>query len=355
MRRIAFDAMGGDHAPGHELDAVVAVLREGRKDLGIILVGDEAQLREGLKQRGASVWSDHQLTIRHASQVVTMEDSPSSPVRSKKDSSMRVCFDLVKSKQADAVVSAGNSGAMLACGLFVLKRLPGALRPGIVTTFPTLTGECVLCDMGANVDVQPETLAEFGVLGAVFAQVMGKKKRPKVGVLSNGEEESKGTELTRQASAILKKIAADGAASFDFVGYVEGRDIFGGEIDVVATDGFTGNVVLKTAEGAAQALVELLKKAFASSTSAKVGALLARPALRAFKKKLDYAETGGAPLLGVDGLALVCHGRSSGHALKNAILAAASFAERELVRHVAEELARHEVFARADEKVKASP
>src|SRR5262249_31777157 len=153
------------------------------------------QIRDGLKQRGASAWSDHQLTIHHASQVIRMEDSPSSPVRSKKDSSMRVCFDLVKRKEADAVVSAGHSGAMLACGLFVLKRLKGSLRPGIVTTFPTLQGECVLCDMGANVDVKPEVLAQFGVLGGVFAQVVGKKRQPRLGLLSNGEEASKGTDL----------------------------------------------------------------------------------------------------------------------------------------------------------------
>jgi phosphate acyltransferase len=333
MRRIAFDAMGSDHAPAYELDAVAAVLREGRKDIGIILVGDEAKIGEGLGRRGVKSRSDH-LTIRHASQVIRMDDPAAAAVKNKKDSSMRVCFDLVKSGQADAVVSAGHSGAMLACALLLWKRLPGVVRPGIIGTFPTLQGECVLCDVGANVEVTPQVLAQFGVLGAVYSRLMHGKLRPRVGLLSNGEEESKGTELTRGAHEILKQTGAP--AGFEYRGYVEGRDIFGGDLDVVATDGFTGNVVLKTAEGAAQAVVELLRAAFASSRRATVGGLLAGPALRKVKKKLDYAETGGAPLLGIDGLALVCHGRSSAQALRNAVLTATRLLDKGLVHKVAE-------------------
>jgi glycerol-3-phosphate acyltransferase PlsX len=338
MRRIAFDAMGGDHAPEPELDAAVAVSREGRKDIGITLVGDEAQIREGLARRGASVGAA--LTIRHAPEVIRMDDHPSVAVKAKKQSSMRVAFDLVKAGEANAVVSAGNSGAMLACGLLVWRRLPGAIRPGIGTTFPTLDGECVLCDMGANVDVQASMLAQFGVLGAAYARTMHGKPRPKLGLLANGEEESKGTDLTREANAILRSL---GGATLEYVGYVEGRDIFGGRVDAIATDGFTGNVVLKTAEGAAQALVEMLKRAFASSPRAQMGYMLAKPALQKFKRRLDYAETGGAPLLGVDHLALICHGRSNATALKNAIHAAARYLDKRLVENVAEALARADV------------
>jgi phosphate acyltransferase len=329
--------MGGDHAPGAELDAAAAIVREGRRDASIILVGDEAQLREGLSRR--KVPPSPLLRIQHASQAITMDDPPAAPVRAKRDSSMRVCFDLVKAGEAEAVVSAGNSGAMLACGLFVLRRLPGALRPGIVATFPTVKHNVVLCDMGANVDVQPPVLAQFGVLGAVFAAVMGERPRPRLGLLSNGAEEGKGTELTRAAHAILRRYAAAGAP-FEYVGYVEGRDIFTGELDAVATDGFTGNVVLKTTEGAVQAMVAFLRHALKSSKRAQLAAVLARPALRAFKNRIDYAEIGGAPLLGIAGLAVVCHGSSHGHALKNAIHAAARYAERGLTARVAEALAR---------------
>lgn len=336
MPRIAVDAMGGDHAPVPELDAVVAAVRE-TKDLTVVLVGDEERLRTALTQRG--VETDGRLIVRHASQVITMDDPPSAAVRSKKDSSMRVSFDLAKKGEVDAVVSAGNSGAMLACSLFVLKRLPGALRPGIVTTFPTVNGACALCDMGANVDVKAPVLAQFGVLGAVFAQVEHEKPRPRVGLLSNGEEDSKGTELTREAHKILGRLAR--TADFEYLGYIEGKDIFTGQVDVVATDGFTGNVVLKTSEGAAAAMLEFLKGAFKSSTRAKLGGLLAKKALREWWRKIDYAETGGAPLLGVDGVAVVCHGRSNAHALKNAIHAAARFAERDLTRRVGAALARH--------------
>ncbi len=336
MQRIALDAMGGDHAPGPELDAAVHAVRE-RENLSVVIVGDLDRLKHELHARGAG--PSQRLQLRHASQVITMEDSPSAAVRTKKDSSMRICFDLLRKREVDAVVSAGNSGAMLACGMLVSKRLPGAIRPGIVTTFPTVDGECALCDMGANVDVKPAVLAQFGVLGAVYARVEHGKEHPRVGVLSNGEETSKGTELTRGAHKILQNLAKDGG--FEYVGYIEGKDIFSGAVDVVATDGFTGNIVLKTSEGAAHAMIQFLKQAFSSSTQAKVGALFARKALRAFGAKIDYAETGGAPLLGIDGTVLICHGRSSGKALKNALFAAARFSERKLVAQLGAALAKH--------------
>src|SRR5688572_6971814 len=194
MRRIAVDAMGGDHAPSVEVEAAVAAVGE-RDGFELILCGDEGRIAAELTRHG----SPSRIAVRHASQIITMDDAPAAAVRAKKDSSMRVAFDLVKEKQADAVVSAGNSGAMLACGLFVLGRLEGVERPGIVATFPTVNGECLLCDMGANVDPKPEVLAQFGLLGAVYAQVLWSKTRPRVGLLSNGEEEHKGTDLTRAA------------------------------------------------------------------------------------------------------------------------------------------------------------
>jgi glycerol-3-phosphate acyltransferase PlsX len=335
--------MGGDHAPEAELDAV-AQLAHGRSDsrspIAVTLVGDEARLREGLRRR--KVQPADNLTIRHASQVVGMDESPASAVRGKRDSSMRVAFELVRSGQADAVVSAGNSGAMLACGMLLWKRLPGAARPAIVAKLPTLKTDVVLCDSGANVDVQPAVLAQFGVLGSAFAQATQGKPRPRLGLLANGSEEGKGTELTRGAHEILRRLGERGG-NFEYVGYVEGRDLFGGDVDVVATDGFTGNVVLKTAEGAAGALVAFLRSAFRSSSRAKVAGILARPALRTFKQRIDYAETGGAPLLGIDGLALVCHGASNATALRNAIRAAARYAEQGLVARVTEALDRARV------------
>lgn len=339
MARIAVDAMGTDRAPAVEAQAVALALREAPADLRVMLVGDEARVRDELRRAG--VGDDPRLSVRHAPQAITMDDAPAAAVRTKRDSSMRIAFDLVKAGEADAVVSAGNSGAMLACGMLVMKRLPGVERPGIVTTFPTVKQPCVLCDMGANVDVKPEVLAQFGVLGAVYAQVARGRSRPRVGLLSNGEEEHKGTELTRAAHRLLQRVAAQNGAELDYVGYVEGRDIFGGDIDVVATDGFTGNVVLKTSEGAARAVLSMLKEAFSSSFRAKLGAILARPALLALRKKIDYEEVGGAPLLGVDGIAVICHGASPPEALKNAVFAADRFVGERLRDRIAQAMARH--------------
>ena len=339
MRTIAVDAMGGDHAPGVEVDAALRAVRE-RDGFQVVLVGDEAKIRGELERLGGG---PERLEVRHTTQVITMDDAPAQPVRGKKDSSMRVGFDLVKERRADAVVSAGNSGAMLACGLFVLGRLPGVERPGIVASFPTVQGECLLCDMGANVDPKPEVLAQFGLLGAVYAQVLRRKARPKVGLLSNGSEAHKGTELTRAAHECLKALAKDGDL-MEYVGYVEGRDIFLSDLDVVATDGFTGNILLKTAEGAGLAIMHLLKRAFTSSPRAKLAAFLAGPALREVRRKVDYAETGGAPLLGVDGTVMICHGGSSAIALKNAIFAADRFVEQGLKDQLAAAIRRHSVI-----------
>ena len=334
MRTVAVDAMGGDHAPAHEVEGAVAAVRE--RIARVVLVGDEGRVRGELARHGAVALDG--LTVRHASEVIRMEDHPAVAAKGKKDSSMRVAFDLAKERAVDAVVSAGNSGAMLACGLFVMRRLPGVERPGIVTTFPTVNGVCALIDMGANVECRPETLAQFAVLGAVYARLLHGKARPKVGLLSNGEEQIKGTELTRGA---YKLLSADVDKDFEFVGYVEGRDIFSGDVDVVVTDGFTGNVVLKTSEGAAAAINAIIKREILSSTMGKLGALFLRGTFKRLKRTLDVDEHGGAPLIGVDGIAVLTHGAASARAIKNGIRVAASFGDAALPDAVKTAIGKH--------------
>lgn len=337
MPRIAVDAMGADAAPRVEVEGVLAAVRE--RGTEVVLVGDEPRLRAELESLGGG---GEKITVLHAPEVITMHDAPSMAVKQKKKSSMRVCFDLVKSGEADAVVSAGNSGAMMACGLFVLGRLPGVERPAIVTTFPTRAGECALLDMGANVDPKPAVLAQFGVLGSVYARLLHGKVRPKVGLLSNGSEEHKGTALTREAHHLLARAGSAGAAEFSYLGYVEGRDIFKGEVDVVVTDGFTGNVVLKSVEGAAEAILSMVREEVTrEGILAKLGAALMTKALRRLKRRTDYAEHGGALLLGVDGVALICHGGSNAVALKNAVHVADRFAQIGFGHELAEAVARH--------------
>ena len=334
MRTVAVDAMGGDHAPTPEVEGAVAAVRE--RIAKVVLVGDEARVKEELARHDAAGLDG--LTVRHASEVIRMEDHPAVAAKGKKDSSMRVAFDLAKERAVDAVVSAGNSGAMLACGLFVMRRLPGVERPGIVTTFPTVNGVCALIDMGANVECRPETLAQFAVLGAVYARLLHGKARPRVGLLSNGEEQIKGTELTRGA---YKLLSADVDKDFEFVGYVEGRDIFSGEVDVVVTDGFTGNVVLKTSEGAAAAINAIMKREILSTTMGKLGALFLRGTFARLKRTLDVDEHGGAPLVGVDGIAVLTHGAASARAIKNGIRVAASFGDAALPEAVKAAIAKH--------------
>ncbi|MSP61731.1 MAG: phosphate acyltransferase PlsX [Myxococcales bacterium] len=331
--RIAVDAMGGDEAPLPEVEGSLAAVED--RELEVILVGDEPRLRELLGGR-----SHPRLTLRHASQVIAMDDPPSAAVKSKKDSSMRVCFDLARRGEAQAVLSAGNSGAMMACGLFVMKRLPGVERPGILTIAPTADGsQCVALDVGANTAVKPSTLAQFAVLGATYARTILGKERPRVGVLSNGEEESKGTDLTREAHRILRGVGD--AADFVYSGYAEGRDFFTGEFDVVVTDGFTGNIALKTFEGGMRMIFALLRAEVEASSRAKIGALLMKPAFDALKRRMEPDEFGGAPLLGVDGVAIIGHGKSSARAIKNGIFTADRFVAARLAPAIAEAIARH--------------
>jgi phosphate acyltransferase len=338
MTRVAIDAMGSDGAPGPEVAGAVAAVREA--PLEVVLVGDQARIDAELARIGAT--AEPRIHVHHASEAVSMHDAPGVAFRTKPDSSMRVAFDLVRRHEAEAVVSAGNSGAVLGHALFVLGRLPGVERPGIVTVLPSATGALVLCDVGANVEVKPTMLAQFGVLGACYDQIVHGHARPRVGILSNGTEARKGTELTRAAHALLCAAAESPDARFDYLGYVEGSSIFQGQIDVVATDGFTGNVVLKLTEGVAEAVFRMTVRALEKSPLGRVGGALIRPAMREVQTTIDYAETGGALLAGVRGVVTICHGRSDVSAMKNAIKASARFVRSKLVERLGRAIADHQ-------------
>ena len=312
--KVALDAMGGDYAPHVEVEGAVLAAKEYGSQ--IILVGDAEIVEKELSKYAVK---DLPIYVKQASEVIRMDESPSKALR-KKDSSMRVAFDLVKNGEADAVVSAGNSGAAMATAMVVLRKLEGVDRPAIATVMPTLKGACVVLDVGANVDCKPFHLAQFAVMGDVYAQFILKKERPRVGLLSNGSEETKGTDLTRETHAILKQLP------MNYIGYIEGRDIFAGNADVVVCDGFVGNVVLKTSEGLADAIGKMLKEEILKSPLAKFGYLLSKEAFGRFKKKVDYSEYGGAPLLGIDGVGIISHGSSTPNAIKNAIRVAQEFA-----------------------------
>lgn len=328
--QIALDAMGGDRG-SQELIAG-ALLAVEQNDLKILLVGDENQIRSHLDFLSPSSKTLSSLEIVHSSQVVEMDEHPVDAIRKKKDSSILVAFDLVKQGKACAAVSAGNSGATLAAGMLKLGRLKGISRPGIASSFPTLKKPVVLMDIGANVDCKPSHLFQFAIMASAYSQIHG-IKLPRVGILSNGEEAGKGNALVKETQELLKK------SSLNFVGNVEGRDVYQGDIDVVVCDGFVGNVCLKISEGLAEAAMQMLRDEIMKSFLAKIGYLLARPAFKAFKKRVDYAEYGGAPLLGVNGIGIVSHGKSSSHAIKNALLEAAQMKRNRVNESILESLA----------------
>ncbi len=327
--RIAVDAMGGDHAPEAVVEGSVLAAREFGTQ--VILVGDREILHDLLRRHATAALP---IAVKHASEVVDMHESPAVAVRRKRDSSIRVAFDLVKSGEAQAAVSAGNSGAAMAVAVLVLRLLKGVDRPAIAAVLPTLAGSSVLLDVGANTDCKPMHLVQFAVMGEVFCRYVLGIDRPRVGVLSNGGEESKGTDLTRNAHQALKH------SSLNYLGYVEGRDIFQGTADVVVCDGFTGNTVLKASEGLAAAVGSMLKAEMGRGVLRKVGYLLARGAFADLKRRMDYAEVGGAPLLGINGVGIVAHGSSDARAIKNAIRVARDFAERRTNLHLTHVLER---------------
>ena len=344
MPTVALDALGSDASPGPEVAGAVAAARDGGCE--IVLVGDQARLDAELARQGAR--ATRRVRVVHASEVVTMNDHPAQAYRAKPDSSMRVAMQRVADGHADAVVSAGNSGAMLACAVFGLKRLAGVERPAIVTVLPTPTGPRVLCDSGANTEPKASQLAQFARLGAAYDRVVHGRARPRVGLLSNGAETGKGTELTRATHPLLIEAARQGRG-FDYVGQVEGNDLWRGVVDVAATDGFTGNVVLKVCEGAADALFALVRRELEATPRARAGAALARPALAGVKKRISFAETGGALLAGVNGTVVIAHGRSDGVAIANALRLALRFAAAELPARLGQAIADHRVGGGADD------
>jgi glycerol-3-phosphate acyltransferase PlsX len=301
--------MGGDAGPAVNVEGAVAAARE--LGLGVILVGVQEEIRRHLDRhdlRGLPI------KVRHASEVVEMGESPSTALRKKKDSSIRVAVDLVRSGDADAVVSAGNTGAVMAITLVVLGPLAGVERPAIAAALPTLAGHAILLDVGANVDCKPRHLIQFAIMGNVYArQVLG-KARPRVGLLSIGEEETKGNELTKEAFRALEE-----EPGIEFIGNVEGVDVFKGYADVVVCDGFTGNVALKIGESVAETIMALVREEVTADLRSRAGALLLKPAFRRLQRRLDYSEVGGAPLLGVNGITIISHGRSSAKAIRNAL------------------------------------
>lgn len=342
MPKIAIDAMGGDHAPAIVIEGALLAAQ----DLGveIILVGQKDVVEQELnKHRGAPNFD-----IIDASQIVPMHESPSVALR-KKDSSIKVGFEMMKRGQVDAVVSAGNSGAMMALGMFVMGTLSQVARPAVLVVVPSRGKGTVIVDAGANVDCKPHNLVQFAFMGAIYAERILDVAKPRVGVLSNGEEEGKGNELTRAVSEQLS------AASLNFIGYVEGRDIFNDKVDVVVCDGFTGNIALKAMEGVASFAGEVLKEAFQKNLSSRMGYLLSRNSLSEAYRRLDYAEYGGAPLIGLDGVAIIAHGGSSPLAIKNAIRAARDAVNQDMNRHIADALAAAAADGLAGDKKEGLP
>ncbi len=328
MITIAVDAMGGDLAPRPEVEGSVLAARE--FGVRVLLVGMPAEVKRELARhsvRGLSI------EVIAASEVIAMSDSPAQAFRRKKDSSAHVAARLVRSGEANALVSAGNTGALMTVARFVLGTLPSVQRPALAAPFPTSRGGVtVLIDAGANVDSKVGHLVQFAVMGEIYYRAIFSTRRPKVALLSIGEEESKGNELTKEAYNRLKELP------LNFIGNIEGRDVFSGSVDVIVCDGFIGNVALKISEGVAQHIAAVLKKALKSTLASQVGYVLSRSAYREFRRNIDYSEYGGAPLLGVRGVAIIGHGRSNANAIKNAVRVAAEMTHAGLNERIEREL-----------------
>ena len=333
---IAVDAMGGDFGPSVVVPGAIDAAR--LHDLHVLLVGDTPKVEAELAKLDlANVHFD----IVQADDVVHMNEKPSDILRRKKNASIQVACRLVKDGKADAVVSAGHSGATVACGMFIMGRLPGVERPALAALLPTEKNPVVVLDAGANVDCRPYHLFQFGLMGDAFARDLLGYAAPRVSLLSIGEEEGKGNSQVKEAYELLKL-----AQNLNFVGNAEGRDIFTGDIDVVVCDGFVGNVVVKMSEGLASALVRMLKRLFTSGFLPALGGMLAKGAFKKFATTIDYAEYGGAPLLGLQGLAIVCHGRSSARAMQNAIKMAGTFVRKGTNDRLAEIILANEELTR---------
>ncbi|MBK9796748.1 MAG: phosphate acyltransferase PlsX [Holophagaceae bacterium] len=325
--------MGGDFAPDATLQGAREAL-EAWPGLCLLLVGDDAVIRPLLPRYGFTPELLARAELVHASQTVVMEDKATSILKEKKDSSIRVAAQLVREGRAHGVVSMGHTGAAMVASSLVIGKLEGVDRPALASVLPNMMGRpTVLLDVGANVDSRAEHIAQFAVMGSVYAEEVLGLERPRVGILSVGEEDGKGTDVTKEASAMLRQM------DIRFEGNAEGRDIWNGNFDVIACDGFVGNVVLKSSEALAEGIISGLRESFMQSALTKFAGLLAKPAMKSFKKKLDYSEYGGAPLLGVKGVSIIGHGRSDAKAVRNAIRAALRAAEHRLHERIQERVA----------------
>jgi glycerol-3-phosphate acyltransferase PlsX len=330
--KIALDAMGGDFGPPHIVAGAVLALNEYPRLDKLFLVGDTPQIEAELKKHGCN---DRRIEIFHATQVVEMKDSAIDAVRRKKDSSVSRAVDLVKKGEAAAIVSAGHTGAAVAATTIKLRTLPGIDRPGIAAIIPSETNVFVLIDAGANSDAKPEHLLQYAIMGSVYSRHVLGYSNPCVGLMSIGGEDVKGTDLTKEVFKMLKQ------SQLNFRGNVEGHDLFDDPVEVVVCDGFVGNVILKTCESVAGAVFEWLKHELTKTKVRMAGAYLARNAFRTIKKKLNYEEYGGMPLLGVNGICIIAHGASTPLAIKNALRVAAESIEHQVNPHIVEEVRRY--------------
>lgn len=332
--RIALDAMGGDYGPEELIaGASLAVKQAG---IEIILVGDDTLLQTRVKDTIEDRSVSSSISIAHASQVVGMDEYPVDAIRRKKDSSIMVAFELARQGEVEGVVSAGNSGATLAAALRKLGRIKNVVRPGIASMFPTLKKPVVIMDIGANVDCKALHLFQFGVMASAFSSLYD-TQHPRVGILSIGEETGKGNSLVKETYELLQK------SPLNFIGNVEGRDVYKGDVDVIVCDGFVGNNILKVSEGLAEAIQQMLRNEIVKSPLAKLGYMLAKPAFKRFKKRVDYTEYGGAPLLGINGTGIVCHGKSNAQAIKNAILEAVKMVDNNVNDTISKDLSKIQI------------
>ena len=330
--KVVLDAMGGDFAPHVPVLGAVQAAKE--FNARVILVGDEKQIKAELSKLS---YPKELIEVVHADDSIPMEEQPSKALK-RKNSSVHLGLNLIKSGEADAFVSAGNTGAVMAVALFTVGRIKGVERPAISAILPNLTGHTFLLDVGANVDCKPHHLLQFAVMGSAYAKYVLGDENPRVGLLNIGEEEGKGNELTKEAYKLLKQAKEKG---LNFLGNAEGRDIYSGKFDVVVCDGFVGNVALKLSESLAKILAKILKEEIEKHFISKLGAITLKPAIKSFKKRIDYAEWGGAPLLGIKAPVIISHGSSNAKAIKNAIKTAGQFVKSELNAKIEEEIARY--------------
>ncbi len=325
--RIAVDAMGGDNAPFSTVEGSICAVKE--YDVEIILVGKKDIIQNELNKHG---YKGNNIEIVDADEIIENDDEPTKAIRSKKNSSMVVALNMVKNKEADAVISAGNTGALLTGGLLIIKRIKGIARGALAPVYPTKRGISLLLDAGANTDSRPKYLQQFAIMGSVYCEKVLGIENPKVGLVNIGEEEKKGNELTKAAFKLLSD------TNINFYGNLEARDIPEGYADVIVADGFVGNIILKLTEGLASAIFSMLKDEFTKTLKTKIGALMLKPGLRKFKKSLDYSEYGGAPLLGVRGAVIKAHGSSNANAIKNAIRQAKVFVDNNVIEKIEKDI-----------------